>query len=686
MVTALLVAAIVLYLMLATMIFRQDKMELVFDLNKSVVSTLATEVDTALHGVTDKLRLYTFLFGEGSRSKDQSVFREVVAGDPLLVHLELFEQNVSGQMISDHQITDPTFSKTYGLDEQFFKTKLSGLRPIPFQSIRSNSISIWNATIENGPALLGVGIPVIREGAHGVPEKMMAAIGYIKADLFLKNLKTSNLTQVFILGSDNRVLVHPSAELMYNMADLSNLEIVKEMRRSQVPSGVMEYSDQGKKELGAFAKIPTGNMGVYSQVETEKAFLAVKSLIRRSILFALIISTITFIATIFFSKTLTSPLRRLMAAMERVSNGKLDTELKIKTFDEIAVLSHSFNRMTQDLKSSRLQLEEINRELESKVIDRTKKLEEQNRAVKEAQEALLRTTRLASVGEIAGRTAHEVLNPLTSLMARIQKVQKRLNDEILANKNLMGDIVGAWKKDLEEKGLDGLLKGLKEPSKVKPGFNLLQEDLDNFNDIFSGWDKDLSTLDSDTKFLMQQAIRIEKILRQMRSLTVVSSQLSRLKVEPLIHEAVNIVADLFAKNKVEIVEKYTLSAAEARVDHDELIQVLTNMLRNSLQAVLEKNGSQKKVEIETSGTDTKFFIDIIDTGVGIAEENMPKLFESQFSTKKPDEGTGLGLSISRRFVRSFNGDLYVLRTSVNKGTTFRIEIPLFTEADGQVAA
>ena len=60
------------------------------------------------------------------------------------------------------------------------------------------------------------------------------------------------------------------------------------------------------------------------------------------------------------------------------------------------------------------------------------------------------------MGEIAGRTAHEVLNPLTSLMARIQKVQKRLNDEILSNKNLMGEIVGAWKKDLDEKGLKGL--------------------------------------------------------------------------------------------------------------------------------------------------------------------------------------------------------------------------------------
>ena len=99
---------------------------------------------------------------------------------------------------------------------------------------------------------------------------------------------------------------------------------------------------------------------------------------------------------------------------------------------------------------------------------------------------------------------------------------------------------------------------------------------------------------------MQQAVRIEKILRQMRSLSVVSSHLTRLKVEPLIHEAINIVADLFAKNKVEVVERFHNLKAEARIDHDELIQVLTNMLRNSLQAVLENDGPTRKVEIQTS--------------------------------------------------------------------------------------
>jgi len=271
-------------------------------------------------------------------------------------------------------------------------------------------------------------------------------------------------------------------------------------------------------------------------------------------------------------------------------------------------------------------------------------------------------------------------------MARIQKVQKRLNDEIGSNKNLLGEILSAWKKDLSEKGLEGLITALKEPSKISPGMNLLQEDLGNFNEILSAWDKDLSTLDTDTKFLMQQALRIEKILRQMRSLSVVSSQRTKLKVQPLIHDAINIVADLFAKNRVELRETFTVQEDEVRVDRDELIQVLTNMLRNSLQAVLENKSTKKIVEVHTSLEGDRIMIDIIDNGIGISNENKPKLFENQFSTKAPEEGTGLGLSISRRFVRAVNGDVYLLKTSLKEGTTFRIELPRETEKSEGVAA
>ena len=90
-------------------------------------------------------------------------------------------------------------------------------------------------------------------------------------------------------------------------------------------------------------------------------------------------------------------------------------------------MAASFNHMIVDLKESREQLEQINLELEDKVKESTHQLEKQNQAVKEAQEALLRTTRLAAVGEIAGRAAHEVLNPLTSILSRVQRVKDKLS-------------------------------------------------------------------------------------------------------------------------------------------------------------------------------------------------------------------------------------------------------------------
>jgi HAMP domain-containing protein len=546
-VTVLLIAAIGLYLLLAARIFKQDKSELVFELNKSVVTTLSTEVETTLRGAADKLKLYALIFGGEQSKRSQEGFKEIIAHDPLLVHVELFEMGSSKKMIMNSNLSEAAFLKLYNLDAAFFTDKLEISKPIPFEKIQKQSMYVWNATVKDGPALLGMGISVIRETNQGVPEKVMAAVGYLKADLFLQNLKTSKINQAFIIDPDGRVLVHTNSDYMIEGKDFSSSGIVNQLKSGQFASGVMEFRDGDKDELGAYAKINISGLGIISQVDKQKAFMAVQSLVRRSILFALIVITGTFIATVFFSRTLTRPLQKLLTAMERVARGELDTELVIKSGDEISVLAGSFNQMTKDLKQSRNSLQEINRDLESKVLDRTRKLEEQNRAVKEAQEALLRTTRLASVGEIAGRTAHEVLNPLTSLMARVTKIQKRLNDEIVGQKNLMSDIVAAWQSEYKSKGSEKFLKSLNEPSAIDPKMTLLQEDLGNISEVLKNWDQDLSTLGSDTSFLMQQASRIEKILGQMRNLSTISNVKSQVKIQSVVHDAVNVMADLFSK-------------------------------------------------------------------------------------------------------------------------------------------
>lgn len=681
-VTVLLVAAISFYLLLATKVFKQDKTELVFDLNRGLVSTLSAEVDTSLRGAADKLKLYALL---NSDAKQTKVFEQILQNDPFLVQVELYERGFDGSLKLISKISDHQFQNLYGLSKDYFTSVIPSQKPIPFDAIQSASKHVWNASLDEGPPLMGLGVAVIQEGANSKPQKMMAVIGYLKADSFLKNLKSSSLTQAFIIDKKGRVLLHQYKDAMVNVEDFSEYPLVKELSKNQFTNGVLEFNYKGQNFLGAYSKAPFSGVSVVSQAESEKAFMAVDHLMRRSFIFALIVCTITFIATILFSRSLTLPLQNLLNAMEKVRGGNLDAALKIKSHDEISVLSNSFNEMTSDLKTSRLQLEEINRDLENKVADRTKKLEEQNHAVKEAQEALLRTTRLASVGEIAGRTAHEVLNPLTSIMTRIQKVQKRLTDEIMNDKNLLGEIVKAWREDFDQKGQEGFVKALNQPSEINPAMTLLQEDLDNIGAIFKRWDNGINTLDADSKFLLSQATRIEKILGSMRSLSHVSGEKGEHHASEVLHSAVNISADLFAKNKVKLIEDYKTDLDGIVVDKDELIQVLTNLLKNSLHAVLEKKRTDGYVQISSYNKDNMVIIDIIDNGCGISKENQSHIFENQFSTKSPEMGTGLGLSISRRFVRAYNGDLFLVSSIPGEKTCFRIELPLFIKTQEAAA-
>jgi signal transduction histidine kinase len=215
-----------------------------------------------------------------------------------------------------------------------------------------------------------------------------------------------------------------------------------------------------------------------------------------------------------------------------------------------------------------------------------------------------------------------------------------------------------------------------------------QEDIENISQVVGQWEVDLTRFDSDTDFLLKETARIGKILERMRSLTRVNSNRTRVHAHQVLHDALNINADLFAKHKIQVAELFEAKSDLIWVDRDEVIQSVTNLLRNSLQAVTtsQKAVSAPKVIIETRNQGAKLIIDVVDNGPGIDESVRTKLFESQISTKTPDMGTGLGLSISRRFVRAVEGDLYLVSSVPFKETRFRIEIPVKEKFAEGVAA
>jgi signal transduction histidine kinase len=370
--------------------------------------------------------------------------------------------------------------------------------------------------------------------------------------------------------------------------------------------------------------------------------------------------------------------------MDLVSQGDLTTQILIGTRDETAVLAGSFNKMISDLKTSRDQLEEINRDLDQKVKDRTRQLEEQNHAVKEAQEALLRTTRLASAGEIAGRAAHEVLNPLTSLLTRVGIMERKIKAEMRPQLQILTDISSAWKKDYQEGGFDKLVATWKQPSQVHPEWSLWQEDIENVEGLQTGFDSQFSALHVDTQFLIKEGARINKIINGMRKLSNIRSDKRNHSAHEILKDCCHIMADLFQQRNYQIVQEFHADRDLICVDRDEVVQAITNMMRNSLQSMHEaeiQKGLRGTLRLVTAIVDGQIQIYIEDTGIGISTENQARLFESQFTTKSPEEGTGLGLGISRRFIRGCGGDIDFVSSSPFEKTVFRIRVPIAESSD-----
>jgi len=103
----------------------------------------------------------------------------------------------------------------------------------------------------------------------------------------------------------------------------------------------------------------------------------------------------------------------------------------------------------------------------------------------------------------------------------------------------------------------------------------------------------------------------------------------------------------------------------------QLIQVFTNLLVNSAQAI-DEHGS---IEVKSTINDNKILLTFCDSGKGISKEHLDKLFTPFFTTKPTGQGTGLGLSISYGIIQKHRGNISV-ESSPGLGTTFYIELPM----------
>lgn len=655
-------AAVAVYLYLASKIFYEDKTLLVYELNQNNVRVLAKELDTHLENLIKQGKLFADLAGNSEKIsafeavKDEAIFEiRFTANDGKTTKLTWPEALRPFQMSADELASiyagvDRNAAKSIVLKSFFTSAKGDQTRP-PLLLIQQK---------------IGSGLVTM----------------LTRADLLTSTFVRSGIAHVYIFDREGNILFGGN-----DAQDGRRDPLFTASKVGQLRSEVRQFDLDGKKYLGSWYRLDSVPLVAASRVEVGEAFAAARLLVRKSVIYAVIIVTVAFMIALVFSHTLTEPIHRMLEATYRIAKGDFSNLIHVRSHDELAVLAASFNAMTVDLKSSRSQIEEYSRDLENKVIDRTAKLEAQNVAIREAQDALIRTTRLASVGEVAGRAAHEVLNPLTNIVARLEKKKIKLKESGSDDVRILLEIATAWKRAYDNDGIDALLQEFSKESSAYPGRKMLEEDLSNLAQISANFENSEKEFAKDVDFLLQESNRISKIVNGMRSLTRVSGNRKKIDVISVANDALNASLDVLNKAGIAF-DGPKGDQIFINADRDEVIQVLNNLVRNSMQALFNAasapEGLAKRIWITAvqveSPAGKRCQIRVSDNGPGIAPENYENIFETSFTTKTVEEGTGLGLSIARRFIRAYDGELSVEKSLPYKETVFLIDLPIYEES------
>jgi PAS domain S-box-containing protein len=246
------------------------------------------------------------------------------------------------------------------------------------------------------------------------------------------------------------------------------------------------------------------------------------------------------------------------------------------------------------------------------------KVDKGTATAKKLEQQVMHSDKLAALGRLATGVAHEIGNPLTSISTFAQMLREMAKDEF------------------SQKSLD-----------------IINKHIHRITDIV----RRMSTF-SRADSLNMQYVQINDILQSTLDLVRLDKRM---------------------KNTIEIHVSFDSDLPKTMADEGQMSQVFINIMLNALDAMPE-GGKLYITTRQDHGESGKDFIviEFVDTGIGISNQELEKIFDPFYTTKEVGKGTGLGLSLSYNIIKQLNGDIKV-ESEPGKGTTFTIILPVEKE-------
>jgi len=234
--------------------------------------------------------------------------------------------------------------------------------------------------------------------------------------------------------------------------------------------------------------------------------------------------------------------------------------------------------------------------------------------LKETQEGLFQAEKLSSLGQLAASIAHEINNPLSGVLVYTQLINKKLNKDDFS----------------------------KETARIYLGK------------------------------MENELTRSTRLVRNLLNFSRQSTPTLRItEINEAINRSLELVINSIQIQHIKVVKDLAKDLPKCMVDSDQLQQVLMNLIINAIQAM----SAGGILTLRTTSEKDQVIIDVQDTGCGISQENIRKLFTPFYTTKKEVKGVGLGLAVSYGIIERHHGKILV-KSKEGSGTTFSVYLPV----------
>jgi len=235
---------------------------------------------------------------------------------------------------------------------------------------------------------------------------------------------------------------------------------------------------------------------------------------------------------------------------------------------------------------------------------------------------LAHVNRFSTAGELTASIAHEINQPLGSIMTNAETAQAILKSQT---------------PDIAE-------------------LPIIVELKDILNDI------------------LEDDRRATEVIRRMRSLLKKAPfELKRLDLNDIVRDTVEFLSSLAVGRKVELVSRIALETLPILADRIQLQQVILNLVVNGIDAMRDTSSENRILSIRTSRIDNYAQLSVSDRGPGVAEEQLNEIFQPFYTSKA--EGMGMGLSIARTIIEAHNGLIWA-KNRDHGGASFKVKLPL----------